>query len=111
MGVVLAPIMPILNWKQEYIFLFEQLQQHLNFPANLTFELITHRFTAGSKEVLMGWYPNTSLDMNEATRAIKTNKFGGKKFVFTSVVMQEMKQFFYKEIGERFPEAKILYWT
>lgn len=110
-GVVLAPIMPIENWKQEYVQLLEQLQQHLNFQTNLTFELITHRFTPGSKEVLTGWYPNSGLDMNEANRAIKTNKFGGKKFVFNADTMKEMKQFFYNEIGERFPEAKILYWT
>ena len=110
-GVVLAPIMPIENWQQEYALLLEQLQQHLNFPTDLTFELITHRFTPVSKEVLLGWYPNTSLDMDEANRTIKTNKFGGSKFVFTTAVMQEMKQFFYQQIGEKFPKAKILYWT
>lgn len=110
-GVVLAPIMPIENWKQEYMQLLDQLQQHLNFPTDLTFELITHRFTPTSKEVLLGWYPNTSLDMDEANRSVKTNKFGGSKFVFTTAVMQEMKQFFYQQIGEKFPKAKILYWT
>lgn len=110
-GVVLAPVMPIPDWQQEYGFLLDQLQQRLDFDTDLTFELITHRFTPGSKEVLLGWYPNTSLDMNENERAVKRNKFGGTKFVYTREVMETMKAFFSIEIKTRFPQAKILYWT
>lgn len=110
-GVVLAPIMPVPNWQEEYTHLLDQLQQNLDFPTDLTFELITHRFTPGSKEVLLGWYPNTSLEMDEAQRAEKRNKFGGTKYVYPADMMKAMKQFFYKEIKERFTEAEILYWT
>ena len=110
-GVVLAPIMAIENWQEEYKQLFYQLEENLDFPTNLTFELITHRFTPGSKEVLQGWYPNTSLEMNEETRAMKRNKFGGTKYVYTPTVMSEMKKFFYNEINQRFPKAEVLYWT
>ncbi len=110
-GVVLAPIMPIENWQQEYTMLFEELKQNLDFPVNLTFELITHRFTPGSKEVLSGWYPNTSLEMDEASRAVKRNKFGGTKYVYTSDTMKDLKNFFYREIHDHFPQADILYWT
>jgi spore photoproduct lyase len=49
--------------------------------------------------------------MNEETRAAKTNKFGGTKYVYTRQVMTEMKPFFHQEIQQRFPKAKILYWT
>lgn len=110
-GVVLAPIMPIPNWQEEYSLLLNELQQNLDFETDLTFELITHRFTPGSKEVLLGWYPNTSLEMDESTRAEKRNKFGGTKYVYIKDTMNEMKKFFYQEINLRFPEAKILYWT
>ncbi len=110
-GVVLAPIMAFEGWKEAYTNMLMQLQQQLNFSADLTFELITHRFTPGSKEVLSGWYPNTGVDMDESKRAMKHNKFGGTKFIYTPAVMQEMKQFFYTEINSRFPSAKILYWT
>ncbi len=110
-GVVLAPIMPVPNWKEEYAKMLEQLQQSLNFSCNLTFELITHRFTPGSKDVLMEWYPNTSLNMSEADRAIKRNKFGGIKFVYQKDMMKSLKDFFEQEISQSFPEAKILYWT
>ncbi len=110
-GVVLAPIMPIADWRQHYGELFDRLQKNLDFHTNLTFELISHRFTPGSKEVLMDWYPNTSLDMNEEGRSVKRNKFGGLKYVYTKDVMKELKGFFEQEIAARFPIARILYWT
>jgi hypothetical protein len=42
---------------------------------------------------------------------VKRNKFGGTKFVYTREKMDTMKQFFYREIKEKFPESTILYWT
>jgi len=87
------------------------VQAQLNFPADLTFELITHRFTTGSRDVLQNWYPNTSLDMSEDNRDVKRNKFGGTKYVYTKNTMKEMKNFFYNQISQQFPEARILYWT
>ena len=110
-GVVLAPIMPIPDWQQHYDQLFTQLSQQLDFPCDLTFELISHRFTPGSKDVLMEWYPNTSLDMNEENRTVKRNKFGGIKYVYPKDVMKELKSFFEQQISTRFSQAKILYWT
>ncbi|RYE29950.1 MAG: radical SAM protein [Sphingobacteriaceae bacterium] len=110
-GVVLAPIMPIPDWEQHYTALFEQLSANLDFNCDLTFELISHRFTPGSKDVLMEWYPNTSLEMDEDSRTTKKNKFGGTKFVYTKEVMKELKSFFELQIKNRFPQASILYWT
>ncbi len=110
-GVVLAPIIPVPDWEQHYLKLLTDLQQNLDFDCDLTFELITHRFTPGSRDILQEWYPNTSLDFSETNRAIKRNKFGGHKFVFVKELMTELKKFFEKEIALRFPKAKILYWT
>lgn len=110
-GIVLAPIMPIPDWEIAYGQLFEQIAQNLNFNCDLTFELISHRFTPGSKDILMSWYPNTSLDMEESTRTTKRNKFGGIKYVYTKEQMKYMRNFFEAQITGRFPQAKILYWT
>ncbi len=110
-GIVLAPIMPIENWPQHYAQLFERIAATLDFECDLTFELITHRFTEKSKGVLTEWYPNSSLDMNEDKRAKKRNAFGGLKFVYTKDVMLELKHFFESELSSRFPTAKLLYWT
>jgi spore photoproduct lyase len=110
-GVILAPIMPIPGWQEKYSLLLEQLRNNLDFPCDLTFELITHRFTPGSKNVLMEWYPNTSLEMDEAGRAKKTNKFGGLKYVYKPETMTTLRNFFQAEIKSSFPHASILYWT
>lgn len=103
--------MAIPAWKEEYSRLLEKLQQNLNFSCDLTFELISHRFTPGSKNVLLEWYPSSSLEMDETTRAVKRNKFGGFKYVYKSEMMTSLKEFFRTEIKNRFPKASILYWT
>lgn len=110
-GIVLAPILPVPDWEMHYTQLLDDVQKHLDFETDLTFELITHRFTPGSRDILMGWYPNTSLDFSETNRAIKRNKFGGHKYVFVKDLMVQLKSFFEAEISRRFPAAKILYWT
>ncbi len=110
-GVVLAPIMPIPDWEQHYNDLLDRLADKLDFSCDLTFELISHRFTPGSKEILLQWYPNTSLDLDEVGRVVKRNKFGGQKFVYSPDMMKQLRSFFEKGIGRRFPKAKILYWT
>jgi spore photoproduct lyase len=110
-GVVIAPIMPIPDWQEQYTQLLDNMSEELDFDCDLTVELITHRFTPGSKDVLLSWYPNTKLDLDESSRVVKRNKFGGMKYVYDAKTMRELRQFFEREIGRRFPRAKILYWT
>lgn len=110
-GLVIAPIMPIENWRSHYHRLLDQIREALDFECDLTFELISHRFTPGSKEVLQKWYPHTQLDMDEATRTIKRNKFGGTKYVYDADMMKQLRCFFESEIARRFSSARVLYWT
>ena len=110
-GLVIAPIMPMDDWQAHYTKLLDEATATLDVPCDLTFELITHRFTPGSKDVLLQWYPNTSLDLDEANREVKRNKFGGQKFVYPRETMKELRGWFAREIEERFPNGKILYWT
>jgi spore photoproduct lyase len=110
-GLVIAPIMPIDDWEEYYSRLFDQIELTLDFDCDLTFELISHRFTPGSKQVLQSWYPNSKLDLDEAGRIIKRNKFGGIKYVYDSDTMKTLRRFFEQQIERRFPTAKILYWT
>ena len=112
-GLTIAPIMPIPNWRGEYESLFAAVSQRLRDVANvdLTVELITHRFTPGSKDVLTSWYPATKLEMDESSRALKRTKFGSQKYVYTKDVMGELRAFFYERIAATLPGARILYWT
>ncbi len=110
-GLVIAPIMAIADWQEHYAELFAQVERALNIECDLTFELITHRFTPKSKEVLQTWYPNSKLDLEENNRSQKRNKFGGVKYVYDRDLMGELKDFIQTEIETRFAYAKILYWT
>ena len=110
-GLTIAPIMPIEGWREAYDDLLARAAAELPEDADLTVELITHRFTPGSKEVLLGWYPATSLEMDEAVRSPKRNKFGGVKYVYPKALMHEMRAALEEGVDRRLPGARILYWT
>ncbi len=112
-GLTIAPIMPVDAWQAEYSALLLGVSEALEGieHVDLTVELITHRFTPGSKQVLLGWYPQTTLDLREEARTEKRNKFGGFKYVYPKDSMAEMKAWFYGAIAKVLPTAKVLYWT
>ncbi len=112
-GLTIAPIMPVEGWRAQYTELLEGAAEALRgIPApDVTAELITHRFTPGSKEVLLGWYPKTTLDLAEANRTQKRTKFGTFKYVYPKDPMAEMRGFFYEVIPRILPGCRILYWT
>jgi spore photoproduct lyase len=110
-GIVIAPIMAIADWQQHYADLFQLITQTLDLDCDLTFELITHRFTPKSKEVLETWYPKSKLDLEPENRSQKRNKFGGVKYVYHKDTMAELQEFIEAQIDTNFPQAKILYWT
>ncbi|MGI8932964.1 MAG: spore photoproduct lyase family protein [Phormidesmis sp.] len=110
-GLVIAPIMEFTDWQQHYEALFEQIAAALDFDCDLAFELISHRFTAKSKEVLEEWYPNSKLDMETERRTTKRNKFGGIKYVYDKETAQDLRRFIETKIDQYFPRAVLLYWT
>lgn len=91
--------------------MFDLISAHVDPAFELTFELITHRFTPTSKEVLQLWYPRSTLDLDEANRTQKRNKFGSFKYVYPKKIMTELKDWFSTEINQRFGPNRILYWT
>ena len=110
-GLTIAPIMPVDDWREAYDALLSGAAEALPDGADLTVELITHRFTPGSRDVLLGWYPATSLEMDPAVRAQKRNKFGGVKYVYLKTLMDEMKRWFTQATARHLPAARLLYWT
>ena len=112
-GLTIAPIMPVPDWREEYGRLLDLVASTVaDVPdLDLTAELITHRFTPGSKEVLLGWYPRTQLDMDESRRTTKRGKFGSLKHVYPKDVMAELRGWFEGELARRLPQCRVLYWT
>ena len=112
-GVTIAPIIAVADWRSQYGELLDSIAEAVrDVPGlDLTAELITHRFTPGSKEVLLGWYPRTKLEMDEVSRSRKHGKFGAVKYVYPAGLMAELRSWFHGEIAERLPSCRILYWT
>ncbi|MHA7246962.1 spore photoproduct lyase family protein [Arthrobacter tecti] len=112
-GLTIAPIMPIPGWREEYADLLDDVSAAVEGidDLDLTAEIITHRFTPASKEVLLGWYPRTRLEMDEESRSRKRSKFGGVKYVYPKQTMTEMRGWFTSELERRLPAARLLYWT
>ena len=112
-GLTIAPIIAAAGWQQAYATLIADVAATFadRLPPDLTIELITHRYTPGSKRVLESWYPGSNLDMSEVGRSEKRTKFGSVKHVYDAATMRMLRDFFTAEIARMLPYARILYWT
>ncbi len=112
-GLTIAPIIAAPGWQDAYAALIDDAAAALRDVAglDLTVELITHRFTPGSKAVLDSWYPGSALEMDPAARTEKSTKFGGVKHVYDAETMRTLRRFFETAIAHALPPARILYWT
>ena len=111
-GLTIAPIMALEDWRAGYQELLERVAAALeDTGADLTVECITHRFTDTSRDVLQRWYPASTLEMDDDLRALKRTKFGGTKHVYPKPVMTELKGFFGEALAATLPDARLLYWT
>ena len=113
-GFIVAPIMVYDDWEKEYLELFDYLKQNVDIARSgqpVTFELIQHRFTPVAKKYILQRYPNTKLDMDEASRSVKWGKYGRFKYVYPKETAQEIKAYISGLINERFPNAVIEYFT
>jgi spore photoproduct lyase len=112
-GLTIAPIMPVDGWREQYGTLLDGVAAATDEvpKLDLTAELITHRFTPRSKDVLLGWYPRTKLEMDEDLRRQKRGRFGAVKHVYPAPVMHELRTWFERALADRLPAARLLYWT
>jgi spore photoproduct lyase len=111
-GLTVAPIIAADGWRDAYGALLADAAAALDGVADdLTVELITHRYNAGSKAVLDSWYPGSALDMSAANRTTKRTKFGTEKQVYDAPTMRALRDFFEERIASLLPSARILYFT
>ncbi|MCC0806781.1 radical SAM protein [Methylobacterium sp. W2] len=112
-GLTIAPIIAVADWPDAYGGLLREVADALSAlpDPDLTVELITHRFTPGSKDVLEGWYPGSDLPMREDERSRKLTKFGSVKYVYPRDLMRTMRETITAAVARELPFARILYWT
>jgi spore photoproduct lyase len=112
-GLTIAPIIAADGWEQAYEALIASVAGALppTGGTDLTIELITHRFTEGSRAVLSGWYPGSGLNMGADGRAEKRTKFGSVKHVYDAATMKALRRFFDDALHRHLPEARLLYFT
>lgn len=111
MGFLVAPVFIYPNWKEEYhdllLELRNKLPNDLKFPV--TFEVISHRYTTTAKNRILQVFPETILPMNDEDRKFKYGQFGYGKYVYPKESLDEIKQFFLKEIEELFSNKEVKY--
>lgn len=112
-GFIIAPIINFQGWQNEYEKLFDSLDKQLPKQAreDLTFELITHRFTKRAKNNILDLFPRTTLPMEEDNRKYKYGQFGYGKYIYQPETMEEIKDFLYRNLKTCFPTAKIDYFV
>lgn len=111
LGFLIAPIFIYPGWQADYTGLIGNLAGELkNCQAkNITFELISHRFTLSAKKRIMEIYPDTTLPMDESERKFKFGQFGYGKYVYPKETLQEMNELFRRELDKHFPGARVEY--
>lgn len=111
LGFIIAPIFHYPGWRQEYGDLVAALAGALPPAAgdDLTFELITHRFTKRAKANIEAIFPASSLPMVEEERKYKYGQFGYGKYIYGDEAMAEIKAFMSEQLARHFPAAKLEY--
>lgn len=110
-GFLIAPVFLEGDWKEEYDALLKMLKDNIsNMPNDdISFEIISHRFTAKAKNRILQVFPETALPMNEESRSYKYGQFGYGKYIYNKDQINDMKEFFQAVISNYFPDSKILY--
>lgn len=116
LGFIIAPIFRFESWQDQYAGLFNFMAEQLTgdssldwSPEKLSFEFITHRFTAKAKSNILKIFPQTGLPMAEDSRKYKFGQFGYGKYIYQQTEIEELKDFFLNLTNEYFPGAGIEY--
>ncbi|WP_330680748.1 spore photoproduct lyase [Vallitalea longa] len=110
-GFIIAPVFLYDNWETEYSMLIKDLNNSLPVDnhKNITFEIISHRYTTKAKNRINDIFPETKLPMTDEERTFKYGQFGYGKYVYNKDQLSEMKTFFTNELSTYFSDSEIKY--
>ena len=111
LGFILAPIFLYEGWEEDYHQLLLNIKSNLpeQLQHPLTFEVISHRYTARAKNIITEVFPDNTLPMTDEERTFKYGQFGYGKYVYRKDQLAEIKEFFLREINSIFDNAEIKY--
>lgn len=111
LGFIIAPLFFYETWQEDYQELLTKLARSLGASTQeeISFELISHRYTARAKKIILERFPQTKLEMEESTRKYKWGKYGYGKYLYPPEKLEQLKSFFFNEINRVFPRAQIEY--
>jgi spore photoproduct lyase len=111
-GFIIAPLFIYPGYQADYADLFQRLRDALNPPpAGLSFEFITHRFTASAKKIILQRFPATGLDLDEAGRRRKFGRYGLVKYIYPPEEYAKLQQTVLGLTERYFPGAEVEYFT
>lgn len=112
-GFIIAPIFSYSGWKEDYLALLQELDTQLpkENRQDVTFELISHRFTQRAKNNILEIFPETTLPMEVEDRKFKYGQFGYGKYIYPKETMDEMKKFMQEGIQKYFSAAHTEYFV
>ena len=73
--------------------------------------MIQHLFHKNRKKYYRKRYPKTKLEMDEEKRKYKWGKYGKGKYVYKDEQANTLREFITEQIFDKFPDAKIEYFT
>lgn len=111
LGFILAPIFIYSGWEKDYENLLRMIKRKIPsiHERDLTFELITHRFTKRAKNIILERFPQSLLDMEEKNRQFKWGQFGYGKYLYKKEDLEQLKGNLLESVSELFPRARIEY--
>lgn len=109
-GFLIAPVFLYDNYQEEYYEMLKNLRETVEgYQDQLTFEVISHRFTVRAKETISEVFPDSTLDMDESKRNFRMGQFGYGKYMYPVDSLRIMKEFFKSTLSTLFPNSQILY--
>lgn len=106
-GILIAPIVLINNWKQNYKNLIEYLNENLSYQVkkDAFFEIIFMTYSYIHRKINEEAFPN-AIDLYN--KEIMTSR-GKGKYTYNNEVREEGKKFIIENLNKYFPKNKIMY--